>query len=122
MLSCLVEASTRASHPCTRTDVGALALKVPGRACCLAASVSCGDVEGGAARTAVTGPRGRAKAFQPRNSSISFSKAFKKNCYQQPLEQELHSPCVYCKGWSDVWKVCAAFHFKHKEVLFLCGS
>lgn len=40
----------------------------------------------------------------------------------QPLEQELHSPCVYCKGWSDVWKVCAAFHFKHKEVLFLCGS
>lgn len=76
----------RASHPCICTDVGALALKVPGRVCRLSVFLSCSDVDGSTARTAVTGPRGRAKAFQPTNSSISF--------LQRPSRKTVISDCA----------------------------
>lgn len=61
------------------------------------------------------------KAFQKMNGSIFFKKAFKKNCYQ-PLEQELHSPCVYSKGCSTIWKVCLPFSFHMQGSPFLGGS
>lgn len=50
-----------------------------------------------------------------------FKKAFKKNCYQ-PLKQELHSPCVYSKDCSTIWKVCLPFSFQMQGSPFMPGS
>lgn len=60
---------------------------------------------------------GRARKSIPANGQQTLQEKLL-SLTVQPLEQGLHSPCAYSKGWSHVWKVRAPFCFKHKEVLF----
>lgn len=95
-----------------------VSLSVPAETVCFCVGTCCGDRSEARSKTVLANEWQQffyfffLKSLQEKLLSVTV----------QPLEQELHSPCIYSKGCSAVWKVCVPFSFQTQGSPFLCGS